>query len=175
DQGVQLDGLTFDQQRLKGLHTESVEGGRTVEQHGVLFDDLVEDIPDDGDLVLFRQAGAWTWSFLFCDAVDFLCALDHPFGGFDRGAVTVLLQKVVNEGLVELEGHFLGQTTLVHAQAWTGNDDGTSRVVDAFSEQVLAEATAFTAQRFAQGFERTSTGSGDAFATSAVIEERIDR
>jgi hypothetical protein len=34
DQGVQLDGLAFHQQGLKGLDAQAVQGGRAVEQMG---------------------------------------------------------------------------------------------------------------------------------------------
>ena len=48
DQRVELDGLALDQHRLEGLDAQPVQGRGAVEQHRVLADDLVEDVPDLG-------------------------------------------------------------------------------------------------------------------------------
>ena len=45
---VDLDGLALDQLRLEGLDAQTVQRGRTVEQHRVFGDDLFEDVPHDG-------------------------------------------------------------------------------------------------------------------------------
>src|SRR5690606_11712103 len=50
DQRVQLDGLAFDQNRLERLDTQTVQGRRAVEQHGVFTDDFGENVPDLGQL-----------------------------------------------------------------------------------------------------------------------------
>ena len=44
-QGMQLNGFAFDQNRLKGLDAQTVQGGGTVEQHRMLFDHLFQDVP----------------------------------------------------------------------------------------------------------------------------------
>src|SRR4029453_13445052 len=105
------------------LDAEAVEGGRAVQQHRMLADDLVEDVPDLGALLLHHL----------------LRALD----GGDRGA---LFELFVDEGLEELEGHLLRQAALVQPQLRADDDDRTSRVVDALAEQVLAEAAAVALQ-----------------------------
>ena len=40
---VQLDGLALDELGLEGLDAQAVQGGGSVEQHGVLADDLGQD------------------------------------------------------------------------------------------------------------------------------------
>ena len=46
DERVQLDRLALDQHRLEGLDAEAVQRRRAVQQHRMLADDLVEDVPD---------------------------------------------------------------------------------------------------------------------------------
>ena len=94
DQRVDLDGLAFDQHRLKRLDAEAVEGRGAVEQDWVVLDDLFEDVPDDG-----------------------LLHLHHLLGLLDGGAVAGLLEAVIDEGLEELERHLLGQAALVQLAA----------------------------------------------------------
>ncbi len=48
DERVNLDGLAFDEHRLKRLDAEAVERRCAVQQDGVILDDLFEDVPDDG-------------------------------------------------------------------------------------------------------------------------------
>jgi hypothetical protein len=61
DQRVQLDRLAFDQLRLERLDAEAVQRRRAVQQHRMLADDLVEDVPD------FRRS--FSTSFLACFTV----------------------------------------------------------------------------------------------------------
>ncbi len=52
DERVQLDGLALDEHRLERLDAEAVERRRAVQEHRVLADDLLEDVPDLGTLLL---------------------------------------------------------------------------------------------------------------------------
>src|SRR3712207_8862096 len=45
DQRVDLDRLALDELGLEGLDAQAVEGRGAVEQHRVLVDDLLEDVP----------------------------------------------------------------------------------------------------------------------------------
>ena len=92
DERVQLDRLALDEHRLEGLDAEAVERRGAVEEHRVLGDDLFEDVPHLGTLLLHHLLGA-------LDGVD----------------VPALFELVVDEGLEELDGHLLGQTALVQA------------------------------------------------------------
>ncbi len=46
DQGMNLNGTAIDEHRLKGLNTQSVECGRTIEQDRPLLNDFLKDVID---------------------------------------------------------------------------------------------------------------------------------
>ena len=52
DQGVQLDRLAFNQQRLERLDTQTVKCWRAVQEHWMLTNDFSQDIPNFGSLAL---------------------------------------------------------------------------------------------------------------------------
>ena len=56
DERMELDRLALDQHRLEGLHAEPVERRRAVQQDRMLLDDLGEDVPHLGPLVLHHLA-----------------------------------------------------------------------------------------------------------------------
>src|SRR5205085_1129213 len=130
---------------------EAVKGRSAVQQNRVLLDDLFEDVPDLGTLLL-----------------------DHLLGGLDGGDEALLLELVVDERLEELQGHLLGKTALVQLQVRSDDDDRTARVVDALSEEVLTEAALLALQHVAEGAERTAIRSGEDAAAAAVVEQRVD-
>src|SRR5690606_37284628 len=68
-----------------------------------------------------------------------------------------------------------GQTALVELELRTDDDDGTTRVVDALTEQVLAETTLLALEHVREGLQGTVTGAGDGAAVTAVVEERVNR
>ena len=105
--------------------------GARFEQHRVLADDLVEDVPDLGTLLLH-----------------------HLLRALDGGDEAALLELVVDEGLEELERHLLRQAALVQPELRADDDDRAARVVDALAEQVLAEAAALALQHVGQRLER---------------------
>src|SRR5437588_11017874 len=55
------------------------------------------------------------------------------------------------------------------------DDHRTARVIDALTEQVLTETSAFTLEHIAKRFERAISGAGDGAAVTAVVEQSIDR
>ena len=150
DQRMQLDRLAFDQHRLEGLDAEAVQGRRAVEHHGMLADDLFQDVPHFGTLLL-----------------------DHPFCRLDGGGVAVLLQLGVDERLEQLERHLLRQAALVQFQFGADDDDGAAGVVDALAQQVLAEAALLALQHVGQRLQRALVGPCDGAAAAAVIEQRV--
>ena len=151
DQRVKLDRLAFDQDGLERLDAEAVKRRRAVEQHRMLADDLVEDIPD------FR-----------------LFLLDQLLGLLDGRGVTLGVEAGVDERLEQLERHLLRQAALVQLQFRTGHDDRTAGIVDALAEQVLAEPALLALQHVGQRLQRTLVGAGDDAAATAVVEQRID-
>ncbi|MNM57037.1 hypothetical protein D3C81_682240 [compost metagenome] len=152
NQRVQLDSLTFDQNRFKCLDTQTVQGWCTVQQYRVFADNFVQDIPND--------------SFF---------ALNHFLGGFDGGGQATQLQFAVDERFEQLQCHFLRQTALMQTQVWTYGDYRTTRVVNTFTQQVLTETTLFTFDHIGQRFQRTFVGTGDGTTATAVIQQGIYR
>ena len=76
DQRVKLDGLAFNQHRLKRLNAQAVQSRRTVQQYRVFADHFFQNIPHFG-------------TFLF----------HHPFRGLDGSGMTVFLKLRIDEGL----------------------------------------------------------------------------
>src|SRR5258706_11589197 len=129
---MNLDGLAFDEHRLEGLDAQTVQRRSAVQQNGMVLDDFFENVPDHR-IVLFDQ----------------LLRL------LNSGAVPSLLEAMVDERLEQLERHLLRQTALVELQLRPNHDDGSARVVDALSEQVLAEAALFALERIREALQRT--------------------
>src|SRR5690606_16648475 len=121
DQRVQLNGLAFDEDRLERLDTQTVQGRRTVEQHGVFADHFGEHVPDLGQLTL-----------------------DHLLGSLDGGRQTTHFQLAKDERLEQLKGHLLRQTALVQAQGRANGNHGTTGVGHALTQIVLTEAALLT-------------------------------
>ena len=149
---MQLDRLAFNQDRLKRLNAQTVQGRRAVQHHRMLADHFIQDIPD------FR-------AFLF-----------HQFLGLLDGAGQTLgLKPGIDERLEQLQGHLFRQTTLVQVQFRAGHDDRTTGKVDAFAQKVLAKTALFTLQHIRQRFQRAFVGPGNHPATAAVVKQRINR
>ena len=127
DERVELDGLALDEHRLERLDAEAMERRRAVQEHRVLADDLLEDVPDLGTLLLHHLLRA-------LDGVD----------------VPALFELVVDERLEQLERHLLRKTALVQAQRRADDDDRAARVVDALAEQVLPEAALLALEHVAE-------------------------
>jgi len=114
---VDLDRLALDQHRLKGLDAEPVKRRRAVEQHRVLFDDVLQDVPHLGPQTL-----------------------DHLLRAADVRRESPVHEHLHNERLEQLDRHEAWQTALVHLEPRTYHDHRTAGVVHALAEQVLAEA-----------------------------------
>ena len=57
DQRVQLNGLTFDQDRLERLDAQTVQGRCAVQQNGMFADDFIQDIPNFRTLFFHQLLG----------------------------------------------------------------------------------------------------------------------
>src|SRR5438067_1208299 len=90
--------------------------GSAVEKYRMLSNDLFENVPDDGFLLLH-----------------------HLLGLLDRSAMPRGFQLVIDERLEELESHFLRQTALIEPEFWPDDDNRASGIVHALAEQVLTE------------------------------------
>ena len=152
DQRMQLDRLALDQHRLERLDAEAVQRRRAVEQHRMLADHLVEDVPD------LR-----------------LLLLDQLLGLLHGGGEALGVEARIDERLEQLERHLLRQAALVQLELRTDHDHRAARIVDALAEQVLAEAALLALQHVGERLQRTLVGAGDDAAAAAVVEQRIDR
>ena len=127
DQRVDLDGLALDQDGLESLDAEPVERRRAVQEHRMLRDDLLEDVPHFRPLLL-----------------------DELLGGLDGRGDAALLELAEDERLEELERHLLRQAALVELQVRADDDDRAAGIVHALAEQVLAEAALLALERVGQ-------------------------
>ena len=152
DQRMQLDRLALDQHRLERLNAETMQGRRAVEQHRMLANDLVEDVPDLGLLLL-----------------DELLRLLH------RGRQALGVEPRIDERLEQFERHLLRQAALVQLQLRTDHDHRAAGIVDALAEQVLAEPALLALEHVGERLQRPLVGAGDDAAAAAVVEQRIDR
>ena len=151
NQRMQLDRLAFDQHRLERLNAEAMQRRRAVQQHRMLADHLVENIPDLGTLLF-----------------DELLRLLHG-GGQALG-----VEPRIDERLEQFERHLLRQAALMQAQFGTDHDHRTAGIVDALAEQVLPEAALLALEHVGQRLQRTLVGAGDDAAAAAVVEQRVD-
>ena len=152
DQRMQLDRLALDQHRLERLDAEAMQGRRAVEQHRMLADHLVEDVPNLRLLLL-----------------DQLLRLLH------RRGQALGVEPRIDERLEQLERHLLRQAALMQLQFGPDHDHRAAGIVDALAEQVLPEAALLALEHVGERLQRTLVGAGDDAAAPAVVEQRIDR
>ncbi len=150
DQGMQLNRPAFHQNWLEGLDAQSVQGGGPVEQHGMLFNDLLHNVPH------FRAH-----------------PVHHLLGAFDVVGNTLFHKLLHDKGLKQLQGHFLGQAALVEAQFRTDHNYGTAGIVHAFAQEVLAETPLLTLEHIAEGLQGPVARAGDRPAPAAVVDQGI--
>ena len=150
DQRVQTQCTPLDQDRLKRLDAETVQRGRTVEQHGMLLDDVLQRVPD-------------------------LCALliDHLLGGLDIVRHAVLDELLHHERAEQLYRHFLGNAALVYLEVRADDYNGTAGIVNALAQKVLTEAALLALEHVGKGFECAGVRAGDGPAAAAVVDERV--
>ena len=152
DQRVQLDRLALDQHRLERLDAEAVQGRCAVQEHRMLADDLLEDVPHLRSL-----------------------ALDQALRGLDGRGFAAQLELREDERLEQLERHLLRQSALVQAQRRTDHDDRAAGVVDALAEEVLAEPALLALDHVGERLQGALVGAGDRTAAAAVVEQRVHR
>ena len=114
-------------------------------------DDFFKDVPD------FRP-------FLF----------QHSLRRFDGGRHAVQFKLGVDEGLEKLQCHFFRQPALMQHQFGPDHDHRAAGIIDALSEQVLAEPALFALQHVGKGFQGPFVGAGDGAATTTVVEQGIN-
>ena len=152
DQRMNADGRTFDEHRLKRLHGQTVQRGRTVQHHRVALGHLFQHVPHLGRL-----------------------ALDKFFGRTHGMHVTQFLETANDERLEQHERHLLGQTALVELQFRSDNDHRTAGIIHTLAEQVLAETPTLSLEHVGQRLERAVTRAGYRTAVPSVVEQRVHR
>ncbi len=151
-QRVQLDCLTLDHARLERLDTQTVKCRGTVQKHRMALHHMLQDIPYHRLLAVYYLLGR--------------------LHGLDDAA---LYELADDERFVQLGGHQLGDTALVHLQLGADHDHGTCRIVHTLTQQVLTETSLLTLQRVGQRFERTVYVALDGRRLAAVVQQRVHR
>ena len=121
NQRMQLNGFAFNQNRLKRLDTQTVQGRRTVQHDRMFADHFFQDIPNFRHFLLYQF-----------------------FSSFYGSGQTLDFQLVENKRFEQFQRHFLRQTTLMQTQVRTYGNHRTAGIVHTFTQQVLTETTAFT-------------------------------
>ena len=155
DERVHLDRVTFDQYRTECLDRLTVKCWCAIEKYVFAFDRFFEDRPDFGCLIFDETAGA----------ADVVCEF-------------TLQESCDHEWAEKFEHHVLWKTAFIECEIRSDDDDRAAGVVDALTEQVLAEIPVLTLEVISERLERTATASEDAEYACAtahgVIQECID-
>src|ERR1700733_5777106 len=151
DQRMNADRLALDQHRLEGLDSQTVKRGSAVQQHRMLADHVLENVPNR--------------CFL---------GLDQFLGLLDRGAVSGGFQAMINERLEQLERHLFRQTALVQFQLRSHDDYRAAGIVHALAEQVLAESALLALERIGQRLQRAVVGPAEHAAAASVVKQRVN-
>src|SRR5699024_7670900 len=138
------------QDRLEGLDSQTVQRRGAVQHNRMLFDNVFQYVP------YLR-----------------LQSFHHLLGVLDIVCSSVLHQLFHNERLEQLDCHLLWQTALIDLKFRSDYDNGTSGVVDTFTQQVLTETSGFTLQHVRQGLQGPVSRSCDRTATAAVVDQGV--
>ena len=118
---MQTNRLTFDQNWTERLDTKSVKCWRTVQKNVFSVNHLVEHIPN-----------------------FFISIFDDFFSALHIERIFSFNQFSNHKWFEKRQCHFFRKTTLIHFEFWTNDDHRTTRIIHAFSEQILTETTLFT-------------------------------
>ena len=127
-----------------------MQRGSAVEQHWMALGHFVENVPHLGRL---------TFDHLFCAA--------HCVH------VAEVFQPADDERLEKHERHLLRQAALMQLQFGADDNNGATRVIDTFPQQVLAETAALALEHVAQRLERPITRAGHSATMPAIVEQSV--
>ena len=152
DHRMDPDRLAFHQHRLERLDAEAMQRRGPVQKHRMPVDDMLEDLPDLGSLLVHHLLGA-------------LDGLHHP-----------ALDELANdERLEELDGHVLRETAFMEPQLGSDHDHRAAGIVHALAEKVLAEAPLLALEHVGQRFERAVIVAPHRVDPPRVVKEGVDR
>ena len=147
---MKLDRLTFYQDRLESLDSQTVKCRGTVQHNRMLFDNVFKNIPHLGLKLLY-----------------------HFLRVFDVMRSSVCNQLLHNKRFKQLDGHLFRQTALINLKFRTNYDNRTSGVIHTFAQKVLTETAGFTFQHVGKGFQGSVSGTCYRTAAAAVIDQGI--
>ncbi|CCZ94522.1 predicted protein [Corallococcus sp. CAG:1435] len=116
----------------------------------MVFDDLFQNVP---------HLGVGTFH-------TFLC-------GFNVVALVGFHKFFHYKGLEQFQSHFLGNTALVKFEFRSYHDNGTSRVVDTFAQQVLTETSLLTTKQSGKGLQLSVACARLRTFASAVVQQTV--
>ena len=148
---MQFDSTAFPKDWFEGLNTKSMQCRGTVQENWMFFDYLFQGFP-------YTRANSFNLAF----------------SSLDVGCLTAFYQTFHNERFEQFQCHFFRQTTLVHFKFRTYYDNGTTRVVNTFTKQVLTETTLFTFKHIGQGFQWTVTRTCYRTTTATIIDQCVN-
>src|SRR5215470_9286721 len=99
---------------------------------------------------------------------------DQLLGLLDGSRKAFGIEPRINERLEQLECHLFRQTALMQLELGADHDDVATRIVDAFAEQVLPEATLLAFEHIGKRLEWPFVGAGDDATTTTVVEQRVN-
>ena len=117
---MDLDGFSFNENRLESLDAQAVQGWGAVQKDEVMLDDLVEDL-----IGFFRFK------------LNHFSCRSHVVGIF------FFDQLVDDERFEKFKRHFFRQTALVQFQFRSDNDHAAAGIVHPLSKKVLTETALF--------------------------------
>ena len=130
----------------------AVQRRGAVQQHRVVLDDLLEDVPD---LVVL--------------------ALEHLLRRLDRVGVAQFLEPTDDERLVQFERDLLRQPALVEPEVGADHDHRPGRVIHPLAQEVLAEPTLLALDHVGERLERAVARPEHGPLATVVIEQRVNR
>ena len=151
-QRMQMDRIAFHQHRLERHDAHAVQRGSTIEQHRMIGDHRLQDVPN-----------------------LLILAFQHLLGALDRVGMTQFLELADNERLIELQGDLLGQAAVMQLQPRADHDHAAGRIIDAFAQQILAETALLALDHVGERLERTIAAAQDRSLAAIVVEQGIDR
>ena len=145
--GVKPYSFAFHQNRLKSLDRHPVKGGSPVKENGMLFYNLLKTLP------------------------HLRCFLLHKFLSILYGCcISFFLKSSVNKRLEQFKCHYLRKTALVHLKLRINNYNGSSRIINPFSEEVLPEPTLLTFKIIRKGLKGSSVLSNNLTPLTVVYK-----
>ena len=151
-QRVQVNRVTFNENRLKRHDSHAVKRWGSVQHHRMIGDDRFENIPN-----------------------FFIFAFEHLLRALDGIGVAEFFELANDERLVKFQRDLLGQTTVVKLQSRPDHDHTACGIIDTFTKQVFAETTLLTFDHVRQRFERTVAATKNRSLATVVVEQRVDR